>query len=495
MALETDPITGKSKLVQDERANDRYKRAKDAGMSEERAQQYRNYQSTNYVEDTFWDKIANFFGAKTGREKETERLKAEEDAFFNTLMNADYEEKYNSAASQAERQRDAGINPNLSDSPIAPGESSQIDDSTLGGVAGEGQMQNIASATGPMDAVQQLLNIGVGVASFAAGGVDIAQRLTTMDLQELQTIFEITSKGLSTGATIPGLGQYLGTEDVGNVAYYRFSDPEHGEYMTSDPIGRFNTAYGSKLRTDAGRRVASQAMRGMFGIAGDASRAGYKKQSVTDTKDTIEAGSAISGLVDESKLSNRDRAVYQDFASSETFTRYQALMRQAFQSELEFKANELKFSSDYYDSMNKMRLEGKSPAEIKAAAEAYELEKKARADAFQSGVYDSITAYVQDLSKLAAQGDGTAQTMLYFLMSPGISGIYGASGNGFELVTGGTPYGAIKDLGSGIADLVKMFNPKTLATGAAKGTAKSAVKMSRPVSSGGGYSTRTVIKK
>ncbi len=496
MPLKSDPITGQSKLVQDERAEDRYKRAKDAGMSEERAQQYRNYQSTNYVEDTFWDKMANFFGAKTGREKETERLKAEEDAFFNNLLNADYEEKYNAAPAEAERMRDAGINTNLSDSPVVSGgDASQIDDNTLGGVAGEGQQQNIAAATGPMDAVQQLLNIGVGVASFAAGGVDVAQRLTTMDLQELQTIFDITSKGLSTGASIPGLGQYLGTQDVGNVAYYRFSDPEHGEYMTSDPVGRFNTAYGSKLRTASGRRVASQAIRGMFGIAGDASRAGYKKQAVTDTKDTIETGSAISGLVDESKLSNRDRAVYQDFASSETFTKYQSLMRQAFQSELEFKANELKFSSDYYDSMNKMRLEGKSPAEIKAASEAYELEKKARSDAFQSGVYDSITAYVQELSKLAAAGDGTAQTMLYFLMSPGISGIYGASGNGFELVTGGTPYGAIKDIGSGIADLVKMFNPKTLATApGVKMTKKAKERIEKEVASQA-HSTRTVIKK
>ena len=316
MPLQNDPITGKPKLVQQAKADDRYKRAKDAGMSEERAQQYRDYQSTNYVEDTFWDKIANFFGAKTPHEKETERLRAEEDAFFNNLLNADYEEKYNSAASQAERMRDAGINPNLSDSPVPAGESSQIDDSTLGGVAGEGQQQNIAAATGPMDAVQQLLNIGVGVASFAAGGVDIAQRLTTMDLQELQTIFDITSKGLSVGATIPGLGQYLGTEDVGNVAHYRFSDPEYGEYLTADPVGRFNTVYGSKLRTSSGRRVASQAIRGMFGIAGDASRAGYKKQAVTDTKDTLAAGSAISGLVDDSKMSNRDRAVYRDFASS-----------------------------------------------------------------------------------------------------------------------------------------------------------------------------------
>ncbi len=488
MPYEKDPNTGQYKVVQDARAEDRYKRAKDAGMSEDRAQQYRNYQSTNYVEDTTWDKIANFFGAKTPREKETERLKAEEDAFFNNLLNADYEEKYNSAQQQAERQRDAGINPNLSDSPVPAGEASQIDDSTLGGVAGEGNLQNIAAATNPMDAIQTLLNIGVGVASFAAGGVDIAQTLTQLDLNEVNSIFDITSKGLSVGTSIPGLGQYLGTMDVNNETHYRFSDPVHGEYLTADPVGRFQQTYGHNLRTSRGRRVASQAIRGMFGIAGDASRSGLKKQVVSDTKDTIETGSAISGLVDESKLSDRDRAIYRDFASSEAFTKYQALMRQAFESEMKFKANELKFSSDYYEQMNQMRIDGKSPAEIKAAAEAYELEKRSRSDAFQSGVFESITDYVDQLSQLAASGDGTAQTMLYFLMSPGVSGIYGTSGNGFELVTGGTPYGAIRDLGSGIMDLVKMFNPKTLATGA---------KMSKPMTKkltkeakSGGYSER-----
>ncbi len=490
MALQTDPITGRPKVVQDAKAEDRYKRAKDAGMSEERAQQYRNYQSTNYVEDTFWDKMANFFGAKTGREKETERLRAEEDAFFNNLLNADYEEKYNSAQQQSDRMRDAGINPNLSDSPVPAGDASQIDDSTLGGVAGEGQLQNIAAATGPMDAVQRLLDIGVGVASFAAGGVDVAQALTQLDLDEVNSIFDITSKGLDVGTSIPGLGQFLGTQDIGNVTHYRFSDPVAGEYLTDDPVGRFNQTYGHNLRTSRGRRVASQAIRGMFGIAGDARRAGYKKQSVQDTKDTIQAGSAISGLVDDSKLSIRDRAVYRDFASSETFTKYQALMRQAFQSELEYKANEMKFSSDFYEQMNKMRLDGKSPAEIKAASEAYQLEKKARADAFQSGVYQSITSYVQQLSELAAQGDGAAQTMLYFLMSPGISGLYGASGNGFELVTGGTPYGAIKDLGSGIADLVKMFNPKTLAKGSDKMTKPVSKKKAEKEVKSGGWSER-----
>lgn len=474
-------------------AEDRYKKAKDAGMSEDRAQQYKNYQTENHVKNSFWDEIANMFGAKTPYEKESERLKAEEDAFFNNLLNADYEEKYNSAAAQAERQRDAGINPNLADSPLAPGEASQIDDSTLGGVAGEGNLQNIAAATNPMDAIQTLLNIGVGVASFAAGGVDVAQSLTQLDLNEVNSIFDITSKGLDVGTSIPGLGQYLGTMDINNETHYRFSDPEHGEYLTADPVGRFNQTYGHNLRSRRGRRVASQAIRGMFGIAGDASRSGLKNQVVTDTKNTIETGSAISGLVDESKLSDRDRAVYRDFASSDAFTKYQALMRQAFQSEMEFKANELKFSSDYYDQMNKMRIDGKSPAEIKAAAEAYELEKRSRSDAFQSGVFESITQYVDQLSQLAASGDGNAQTMLYFLMSPGISGIYGTSGNGFELVTGGTPYGAIRDLGSGIMDLVKMFNPKTLAKGSVNMSKPMTKKLTKEAKSGG-YSERTPAK-
>lgn len=471
-------------------AQSRYDKAIAAGMSHERALQYANYQSENHVSNSSWDNLAGVFGAKTPHEREAERLAAEEDAFFNNLLNADYEEKYNSSSAQAERQRDAGINPNLADSPLAPGEASQIDDSTLGGVAGEGNLQNIAAATNPMDAIQTLLNIGVGVASFAAGGIDVAQSLTQLDLDEVNSIFDITSKGLSVGASIPGLGQYLGTVDIGNETHYRFSDPVYGEYLTSDPVERFNQTYGHNLRTRRGRRVASQAVRGMFGLAGDSSRSGLKKQVVSDTKDTIETGSAISGLVDDSKLSERDRSVYRDFASSEAFTKYQALMRQAFQSEMEFKANELKFSSDYYQQMNQMRIDGKSPAEIKAAAEAYELEKRSRSDAFQSGVFESITQYVDQLSQLAAAGDGTAQTMLYFLMSPGVSGIYGTSGNGFELVTGGTPYGAIRDLGSGIMDLVKLFNPKTLATGPAKLSKPVTKKLIKEAKSGG-YSERT----
>lgn len=451
--------------------DERYKRAIDAGMSTDRANQYASSSFESQVTDSAWDKFLAGFGAKTSRQKDIERLNSEDEAFFNSLLNADYEEKYNSAEEQANRERAAGINPNLSDSPLAAGESSQIDDTTL---ARAGDNTGIlGSQPGPADVVQKLVDIGVGVASFISGGVDLGASLMALDVQELNEIFGLASQGLKSGTVIPGLGQFSGTTNVGDKTYYNFTNPGEAPYATDDPVGFFNRRYAGKLHTKRGRRIASEAMRGMFGLAGDAARSDYKNQVYGNTLESTEKAGKLGafGILP----SYRDQALYNSFATSPAYTKFQGIIQNSYTSELSFQAEELKFSSEFYQKMNEMRINGKSPAEIKAAAEAYQLEKKSRQDAFQSKVYQEISDYTAELAELASQGDEAASLMLFFIMNPGLSGLYGTSGNGVELATGGSPYDMVGDVFSGVGDLVKLLRPKTIAKGAAK-TAKAVTK-------------------
>ncbi len=444
--------------------DERYQRAIDAGMSADRAKQYASSSFESQVTDSAWDKFLAGFGAKTSRQKDIERLNAEDEAFFNSLLNADYEEKYNSAASEAERMRDAGINPNLSESPLPAGDASQIDDTTLSRAGDNTGI--LGSQPGPGDVVQKLVDIGVGLASFVAGGVDLGANLLSLDVTELEEIFGLASKGLQAGTIIPGLGQFTGTVNAGdNEVWYNFYTPEFGNYATDDPVGYFKQRYAGKLRTKRGRRIATEAMRGMFGLAGDASRTGYKKEVLGNTLDNVNTSGKLGAFGIQGSM--RDEGVYRSFETSEAYVKFQSIIRDAYTSELQFQADELKFSSDYYKAMNQMRLDGKSPAEIKAAAEAYNLEKKSRQDAFQSSVFEEITDYTEQLSQLAEQGDESASLMLFFLMNPGLSGLYGTSGNGVELATGGTPYQMVGDVFSGVGDIVKFLRPKTLMKGAA----------------------------
>lgn len=444
--------------------DERYKRAIDAGMSADRAKQYASSSFESQVTDSAWDKFLVGFGAKTSRQKDIERLNAEDEAFFNSLLNADYEEKYNSAESEAERMRNAGINPNLSESPLPAGDASQIDDTTLSRAGDNTGI--LDSQPGPGDVVQKLVDIGVGLASFVSGGVDLGASLMSLDVNELEEIFSLASKGLQAGTIIPGLGQFTGTVDAGdNEVWYNFFTPEFGNYATDDPVGYFKQRYAGKLRTKRGKRIATEAMRGMFGLAGDASRTGYKKQVLGDTLDNVQTSGKLSNFGIQGSM--RDNGLYSSFATSEAYVKFQGIIRDAYQSELQFQADELKFSSDFYKTMNQMRIDGKSPAEIKAAAEAYNLEKKSRQDAFQSSVYGDISAYVEHLSQLAEQGDDAASTMLFFIMNPGLSGLYGTTGNGVELSTGTTPYGVLHDVGGTVMDIVKMLRPKVLAASGA----------------------------
>lgn len=64
-------------------------------------------------QQTFWDKFANWFGFRSGYDKALEQYQLSSDEYNAQLSQLASEEKYNSPVEQAQRMRQAGLNPDL----------------------------------------------------------------------------------------------------------------------------------------------------------------------------------------------------------------------------------------------------------------------------------------------------------------------------------------------------------------------------------------------
>ena len=94
-----------------------------------------NNPKLNYTyTDGWWDKIGDYFGFRTQQDKVRDEANAKASDYEAELMQTDREENYNSAEEQAQRMRDAGINPNLQQGAVSPGDASGIDNQAVQGM-------------------------------------------------------------------------------------------------------------------------------------------------------------------------------------------------------------------------------------------------------------------------------------------------------------------------------------------------------------------------
>lgn len=104
------------------------------------------------------DKIGNFWGFRTGEDKFRDEQYNKAVDYEAQLMQIDREEAYNSAEAQAQRMREAGINPNLAGG-VEAGQASEFDNQAVQGQ--ESNMQN-------EETFRQTLNLGISAITSGA---------------------------------------------------------------------------------------------------------------------------------------------------------------------------------------------------------------------------------------------------------------------------------------------------------------------------------------
>lgn len=125
-----------------------------------------------------------------------EALDLEDQGLLNELLNAQREQSYNSEEAQAERLRNSGINPDLDGgASLSPSEASQIDDEVLGsGLQPALQSFHDSSQQFPMQMAEVLMNGATSVLGFVNSGLDIGNKIQTMDSSALSDLLEFSNK-------------------------------------------------------------------------------------------------------------------------------------------------------------------------------------------------------------------------------------------------------------------------------------------------------------
>lgn len=76
--------------------------------------------------DGLWDRLGDYFGFRTNQDANRENMESASRQYESQLLSLQREEQYNSEASQAERQRQAGINPDLNG--VSPSQASEFNE-------------------------------------------------------------------------------------------------------------------------------------------------------------------------------------------------------------------------------------------------------------------------------------------------------------------------------------------------------------------------------
>lgn len=174
----------------------RAEQADAAGLKGQFRDQYINSARENTYRDTFWDRVKKFFGGKLGSEAVQESLDLEDQALINELLNAQREQEYNSEEAQAERLRNAGINPDLDGgASLSPSEASQIDDEVLG----SGLQESLSATQGQAaeiqaNAAEVFMNAATSILGLANGGLQVSNLVRSQDWSELGSMMDYGSK-------------------------------------------------------------------------------------------------------------------------------------------------------------------------------------------------------------------------------------------------------------------------------------------------------------
>lgn len=404
--------------TKDARYEERYKKATDAGMSASRARQYANSYREGSVTNNFWSNFASAFGFKDAETKERESLDSLDEQLFQELLNADYEEKYNSEAAQAQRLQDAGITTSLDGSSISSGEASEINDEVF--TAGSELVSSLNESTGTPQQVGSIIgsigNAISGVVGLVGNVVGVQSSLQALDMNELSNLFGLSSQVGDLGNFLPSLG--LTFDDMNG----QFQDGK-GNILSDDEVLEFARSEGNKrFKSSSGKRIYSDLVSSVLSPSNIAkTKETYSKghkavKEFNDTEKELYAQTGVrtkSGYLPIDVYSSSPR--FQDIMSG-----YSAL----YGAELDFSITQAKMNAEYQKMVYDMRIDGKSLNELKAAKEAFDAKKQLSVSEFQEYVAKSSKDFYDKVCDGARNGDKLCNMLFLALTTPGFSTMF-----------------------------------------------------------------------
>ena len=152
----------------------KYNSFEEAGLPESYRQEWENnpYKNANY-QLGLWDKIGNAIGFRTAEDKTREEYEQRASEYESQLLQRYHDETYNSEVEQAERMKEAGINPALNGT--TP---SQTSSAPITGIPSESFRDNSEQFNGALGA------LGGAFTNF----LSIANGLQGLELQDLDII-------------------------------------------------------------------------------------------------------------------------------------------------------------------------------------------------------------------------------------------------------------------------------------------------------------------
>lgn len=184
------------------------------------------------IEDTFWDKFANFFGFRSSADKARLQLKQSRSEAINQLVNQSAEQAYNSELEKAQRMRDAGMNPDLLGTGVA---SEATEGNEPEGRPAFDQLTTASDfASGFMNAFQSAISIASGIQGFQLNGVNLSDKVLDLGSKIRGKSIDILRDTLSSSE----LADFFKPDNSDGVNVYNWSDDTLISYGLRSPRAR-----------------------------------------------------------------------------------------------------------------------------------------------------------------------------------------------------------------------------------------------------------------
>lgn len=214
-----------------------------------------NPYDTSYIKQTFWDKVANAFGARSSYDiAEQERLQNQ--ALWNTQMaETKREELYNSAAEVKAREEAAGLNPALSGQTIGGGSSDALQSAPMEAINPQEQpaLQAVEKlGTAATQAVQIGLSLATGIGQIK--GINLSNDMQEFDI--LKSMFGLSSDYIEKFASTTKTDDLTSIED-GITQLQNSIVSASQDYVPKRYRSKFSSMVGTMLNSNYGKGLVS----------------------------------------------------------------------------------------------------------------------------------------------------------------------------------------------------------------------------------------------
>lgn len=214
-----------------------------------------NPYDTSYIKQTFWDKVANAFGARSSYDiAEQERLQNQ--ALWNTQMaETKREELYNSAAEVKAREEAAGLNPALSGQTIGGGSSDALQSAPMQSIKPQEQpaLQAVEKlGTAATQAVQIGLSLATGIGQIK--GINLSNDMQEFDI--LKSMFGLSSDYIEKFTSTAQTDRLTSIED-GITQLQNSIVSASQDYVPKRYRTKFSSMVGTMLNSNYGKGLVS----------------------------------------------------------------------------------------------------------------------------------------------------------------------------------------------------------------------------------------------